>query len=545
MPRNSNGVYTLPAGNPVISGEIIKSEWANNTAGDLGNEMTDSLSRSGEGGMLAPLRLVDGAGGAPGLSWISEITMGLYRFSAGDLRIAMGGADVARFATNIGLVGFGPWAGMEIFNSFSSTKISGNYIMGEVVGDNPSLNIQNVADSRVTIGDNVSGFGSYLTISSTGLDIHRQTDGQIFNTRSAVQGSLWINNQATGAGMERVLTTGDAATVNFGLDGVMNVVLQAIDGNSGAPGLTFKNELTTGLYRAGTGDVRFMADGTEALQLSDDILGAGAGGIATPTVRVPRDATATLASVDHPLQAGATTGPNIRFGGGKILAANNGATAQLDIQNIPNADLQLGPSGGGFIFIDGNGGVTLGRGGSGMLSTQTASNGGALINNTKTGTGYERALTESDKAIIKATTASLTLTNSTATINVSDLTFNLLANKRYKITGMFRVNWSGTGADLNIELAPSSSLVTNTGAIIPDNLFSGAVFSRQIAGVLGYLSSILNVTSGPSNWVYTIDTVFEVGASNSTLTVNFYTPVANANTVNFIKGSYLQVQLID
>lgn len=93
MPRNSSGTYTLPAGNPVVTGSVISSSWANTTLSDLGTAMTDSLSRSGDGGMLAPLLLDDGAIGAPGLTWTTETTSGWYRAAANDFRFVIGGAN--------------------------------------------------------------------------------------------------------------------------------------------------------------------------------------------------------------------------------------------------------------------------------------------------------------------------------------------------------------------------------------------------------------------------------------------------------------------
>ena len=90
MPRNSSGTYTLPAGNPVVTGTLIESTWANPTMSDIGSSITDSLDRFGRGGMLAPLRFVDGTVSAPGVSFNSETTMGLYRPSAGTLAIAIG-----------------------------------------------------------------------------------------------------------------------------------------------------------------------------------------------------------------------------------------------------------------------------------------------------------------------------------------------------------------------------------------------------------------------------------------------------------------------
>jgi hypothetical protein len=79
MPRNPSGTYTLPVGNPVVSGTLIEASWANNTLSDLGNEVTDSLSRSGEGAMLAPLRITDGVQATPSLAFSNEPSSGLYR----------------------------------------------------------------------------------------------------------------------------------------------------------------------------------------------------------------------------------------------------------------------------------------------------------------------------------------------------------------------------------------------------------------------------------------------------------------------------------
>lgn len=94
MSRDASGNYTLPIGNPVISGTIIDSTWANDTMSDLGNEMTDSLSRSGQGGMLAELGIVNGTGGSPGLQFIGETNTGLYRFMNNDIRMSVGGNDI-------------------------------------------------------------------------------------------------------------------------------------------------------------------------------------------------------------------------------------------------------------------------------------------------------------------------------------------------------------------------------------------------------------------------------------------------------------------
>jgi hypothetical protein len=95
MPRASNGVYTLPAaGNPVVTGTTISSTWANTTLEDIADAMTDSLSRSGVGGMLAPLLLDDGAVGSPALSFSTDTNTGFYRTGADAMAFTANGANV-------------------------------------------------------------------------------------------------------------------------------------------------------------------------------------------------------------------------------------------------------------------------------------------------------------------------------------------------------------------------------------------------------------------------------------------------------------------
>jgi hypothetical protein len=48
MARNGSGTYTLPAGNPVVTGSTISSTWANNTLGDIGTALTGSIAKDGQ-----------------------------------------------------------------------------------------------------------------------------------------------------------------------------------------------------------------------------------------------------------------------------------------------------------------------------------------------------------------------------------------------------------------------------------------------------------------------------------------------------------------
>jgi hypothetical protein len=48
MSRNGSGTYSLPVGNPVITGTTISSTWANNTLTDIANALTGSLAADGQ-----------------------------------------------------------------------------------------------------------------------------------------------------------------------------------------------------------------------------------------------------------------------------------------------------------------------------------------------------------------------------------------------------------------------------------------------------------------------------------------------------------------
>lgn len=112
MSRAGDGTYTLPLPD-VVAGDDIEASWANTTMDDIAAEMQDSLSRSGKGGMSAALKLASGTVSAPGLSFTSEANSGSYRASAGDIRGAVGGADIWRMTS----------AGFQVYVSASPYNV--------------------------------------------------------------------------------------------------------------------------------------------------------------------------------------------------------------------------------------------------------------------------------------------------------------------------------------------------------------------------------------------------------------------------------------
>lgn len=57
MSRNGSGVYTLPAGNPVVTGTTIASSWANATMTNIADALTQSVASDGQTPMTGPLNM--------------------------------------------------------------------------------------------------------------------------------------------------------------------------------------------------------------------------------------------------------------------------------------------------------------------------------------------------------------------------------------------------------------------------------------------------------------------------------------------------------
>ncbi len=96
MPRDASGNYTLPAGNPVVTGTTVDASWANDTMDDIKTVLTDSLSRTGDGGMLVAFEFASGLVSAPGMAWTSEPTSGFYLAATNDMRAAIAVRTVGR-----------------------------------------------------------------------------------------------------------------------------------------------------------------------------------------------------------------------------------------------------------------------------------------------------------------------------------------------------------------------------------------------------------------------------------------------------------------
>lgn len=97
--RNASGTYSLPSGNPVVSGTTISATTHNNTMSDVATELTNSLDRNGRGAMLAPLQHSSGTAAAPGVTFSADTDCGLYRVSTNTIGMSAAGAQVQSWSS--------------------------------------------------------------------------------------------------------------------------------------------------------------------------------------------------------------------------------------------------------------------------------------------------------------------------------------------------------------------------------------------------------------------------------------------------------------
>lgn len=293
MPRDSGGTYTLPAGNPVATNTPIAISWANGTMSDIATVLTASLDRSGNGSMLAALKLFDGTVGAPGLTFGSETTSGLYRSAAGEVSVAISGAKVAEFNST----------GLEVTGTFTP---SGVVVLPVGAVGTPSLTFAGDTNLGIyRVGADQLGVAAAgvlkMTVQAANITL-TVPFSQAVGT-AAAPAYTFTGDTNTGMSAETadtlVLSTAGVARLTLSNAGgaVFEGPIRAPDGSVGAPGIAFSGDTDTGIFRSGTALIRFACDGAEVFRVGPTVINVitdipvrfNSGSAATPSISFGSD----------------------------------------------------------------------------------------------------------------------------------------------------------------------------------------------------------------------------------------------------------------
>lgn len=249
MSRNGSGTYSLPTGNPVVSGTPITASWANNTLSDIANELTNSIDKAGRTTPTANLPMGGfkltglAAGSAAGESVRFEqvlnqsnaqiavgATVDLAGATATDIEVTGTGGTVTSFGTGaaVGVRKFLRFSGASNVLTNSATLIcqgGGNLTMA--ANDTCIVTSQGANVWRVSHVARAAAVATRLS------DVGAAAATNSIDNGSYKQTWQWTNLGASDIGFELICGSGSNNGTGFvvrgpssGASGFPNVVLQ-------------------------------------------------------------------------------------------------------------------------------------------------------------------------------------------------------------------------------------------------------------------------------------------------------------------------------
>jgi hypothetical protein len=414
MPR-AGGVYTLPAGNPVVTLTVISSTWANTTMADIATALTGSLPTDGSAPLTGALRLIDGAVNAPGLTWATETTSGLYRIGANQFGFSVAGVNALSVNANRGWNIPSPVAGTPLtINALDATSaltlIDTTSVSGIRITFQDSVQIRGIIGNGSetftggAVGDfGISANGGILRLGYGGgtTSISINNTGNIVLSAAASSGSTLVTNGPSGDFAGRFVNTNVGGN-SFGLNirAGSTAADTAINVTNGAASATFFNifgdghgtlgsSSTLGLSWTSGGNVTVAAPAAGVSLIVVSTISGIISSFTTNNGQTNGSISAGIAGVDN-AQIGVTTDDNAPYLGA------GGATLDLRAGGYASANNILRVGTGGIITVGVTGGAqganTLNVGGLYIAANQLFFGAPASANTTATVTDVGKVI---------------------------------------------------------------------------------------------------------------------------------------------------------
>lgn len=221
MARNGSGTYTLPSGNPVVTGTTISSTWANNTLNDIATALTGSIASDGQTTPSANLPM-----GGYNHTSVADATLRNQYASAGQVQdntaaylTTVAGTNVI---TAVGAFGMSAYATGQVFTFIASgtntgaTTLNINSLGAKPVTKNGSIALAAgdiVSGQAVTVFYDGTQFQINASPSYSGLSsvngIVKGNGSGVFSAATAGTDYAGISNAQTFTGSQRGTVTTD------------------------------------------------------------------------------------------------------------------------------------------------------------------------------------------------------------------------------------------------------------------------------------------------------------------------------------------------
>jgi hypothetical protein len=230
MARDGAGNYSLASGNPVTTGTVISSTWANNTLSDIATAVTGSVAADGQTTITGALKGAVGSVGAPGYTFTGDTDTGGWHPAANTLAWSTAGAEAVRIdsSQNVG-IGVTPAERLDISSGASATLIrfrNGSASSGYIGYDATSLKFYTTALERLVLTSDGRFYGTALHNNAgavTGTTTQYLASGTytptLTNTTnitsSTAQAAQWmrVGNVVTVSGSFQITPTATGAAV--------------------------------------------------------------------------------------------------------------------------------------------------------------------------------------------------------------------------------------------------------------------------------------------------------------------------------------------
>lgn len=363
MPRNSNGVYSLTAGQPVTTGTVISSSTFNTLMNDVATALTQSLATTGVSTMSGQLKLTDGNVGAPGLTFGSDLDTGFYRIGANSFGMATNGT--LRYSVNA--TGNHTFAAPDSGVALTVAGASGTYTAA-FSGPNAASSYTRWQNSGTTLGD-IGSAGAVISGGAPGDFAISSNTGQgfIIGTNG---GAARISVSSGGNVTFLAPASGDTLTINSTAAGIPLTMTDGVvtskfsfSGSTLQIGTTSAHE--TSFYTGNVTRLRISSSGNVSISAPNSGNALTITGVSGGSTLNLVNATGSVRSITY---GNGTVDGYIAFTAGDAVQFGNSTAHELALMTNNTARVSIAAAGTVSISAPIGGPALVANGASGLIT---------------------------------------------------------------------------------------------------------------------------------------------------------------------------------